>query len=536
MNKTTFIALIEAVLEDKIKDISVRSRRGPRGLKGDSFSFEDHKDIILGHLDKVIENNYEQYKLHFSDLTEEERESLKLKFTNLTDEEKKSLRGGDGKPGEDGKDFSFEENKIDIENIILSHIEKFKLKFEDLTEEEKDSLKIRGPRGQRGKGFNFEENREEIEAILSDVFNKTKEELKLKFSDLSDNDIDKLKLKFSDLNEEEKDSLKVRGPRGQRGKSIKGDRGNTISVDRPNDPQDGDLYLDAITGDINKYEFGEWVVKGNIKGPQGLSIRGVPGVQGLTGRPGINGLDGKDAPTIVDVELEVVNKDMIYFIFTLSDGKKLETNTVTIPSMKAVLQSYYSIGSSGGGTSVPLEIQKDGAVLGNAEKIDFVGANIDVTWSEIDKKATVSVTGSAGPGTLTIHDEGIEISDQVTDINFTGSAVKITASTVISQWLKLSDVTSMADYITGYPTYVTVEVSDPSKFSFNKEASEPVVKLECVRMDSQTTVRTATNDTYTNAKVTAIAINSGNTGALITCLLFGILEDNSFNFPINEPL
>jgi len=280
-----------------------------------------------------------------------------------------------------------------------------------------------------------------------------------------------------------------------------------------------------------------WVLKGNIKGPKGSSIRGPIGLPGLSGRDGI-GINGEDAPKIVDIQIEVVSSDRFYFVFYFDNGTKIESNTINLPNGKTIIQSYYSAGggSSSGTTGTTLEIQKDGVVLGTAEKLDFVGSNIDVVWDGLQNKATISVTGSAGPGSLTIHDEGVEISDNVTDINFTGSAVKITSPTVMSQWAKLSDVTSMEDYITGDPTYVTVEIKDPSKFSFDKEASEPVVKLECIRMDSQTTVRTATNDTYTNAKVTAVALNSGNTGALITCLLFGILEDPSFNFPMNEPL
>lgn len=316
-----------------------------------------------------------------------------------------------------------------------------------------------------------------------------------------------------------------------------------------------------------------WILKGSIKGPKGSSVRGQIGLTGLTGKEGRR---GQDAPTIIDIKIVVVTKTRFYFVYSFSDGTSISSNTIELPEGEKIIQSYYSIGggsSSGGGTSTPLEVQKDGIILGNAEKMDFTGDNVNVAWDAIENKTTISVDklltkdegldlgptdtidfkgpgvvatyadgvttvqiDAVGGGSLTVLDEGTEISNSVTDINFVGDSVKVTAQTVLSQWDTLSDVTSMGDYIAGNPTFINVEVTAPSKFTFDKEASERIEKFELVRMDTQTTVSVGSLNDYSSAKVTAIALNGGNPGALITGLIFGVLDDVIFDFPINEPL
>lgn len=283
--------LVEAQKGDK-------GRRGPKGLPGESFDFNAHKDQIYN---EVVEK-------------------LKSDFNFV-----ESLKGKDGKDGVDGKDFDFAEHKDQINEIVA----KYRLRFSDLSHKEKEELKgPRGPRGQRGKpgkDFDFEEHREffnglkltfkdlsveeknELKLKFSDLLDYEKEELKLKFKDLTNSDIDKLKLTFDNLTEEEKEQLKgARGPRGQRGRQ--GDQG-----------QDG--------------ERGE-------RGPMGL--RGLPGpqgVRGLQGPKGEPGINGEDAPTIIDVELKTRGKSF-YFVFFYSDGTINETNKIDLPS--GDVHNYYS--------------------------------------------------------------------------------------------------------------------------------------------------------------------------------------------------
>lgn len=57
---------------------------------------------------------------------------------------------------------------------------------------------------------------------------------------------------------------------------------------------DGDQYLDIVTGDIFKKQFGLWVQTGNIKGPTGAT--GATGVQGPIGNQGLTGYTGYTGP------------------------------------------------------------------------------------------------------------------------------------------------------------------------------------------------------------------------------------------------
>lgn len=483
------LALINALIEKRIEDIPIESRRGlrgPKGIDGESFDFENHRLDILEIISNEIKEIQEELKLKFSDLTEDEKESLKLKFENLTDEERLGLKGARGQRGrgfkfdehkddifkeiadifdserdslklkfsdltdEDleqlrivgprglsGRDFIFSEHEERILDILNETVnnqkESLKLKFSDLTEEEKNDLKIKGPRGQRGKGFNIDEHREEITSVLDSFFNEAKESFKLRFTDLSDEEVNSLKLKFSDLTEEEIDSLKVKGPRGYRGSRGPKAKDAPIFLCNKGEPcvdgEEEQLYLDSTSGNLYKWGTG-WELQGNLQGPQGLSIRGLPGVAGVSGKNAIDGRDGRDAPFITNIEIEE-KEDSFYLVFYFSDGSKIETNDISIPSIKETVSNYFV---SGGGS---------------------------------------------------------------------------------------------------YPSGV---VDKATKLVLEKIASEDIDSGELVRLDSSTTASLATIDTYGNSKVVGIALETITTGNVIRILVSGIHEDAGYSFPVNEPL
>jgi len=85
------------------------------------------------------------------------------------------------------------------------------------------------------------------------------------------------------------------GPPGPSGKDgLPGERSNTIitGVDDPLNESgfNGDVYFNFASFDVFEKESGSWVLKGNIKGPQG--DQGLTGSQGLTGNAGTNGTNG----------------------------------------------------------------------------------------------------------------------------------------------------------------------------------------------------------------------------------------------------
>lgn len=346
MRKETFLALLDTFLEEKIEQVKnelapIKGERGLRGLKGSpgqAFDFEDHKEEIFSEIKSHLVVFQEQYKLKFSDLTEEEVSTLQVKPEDV---------------------------QTQVEQYVSGLISQLKLNFSDLTEEEKQSLTVVGPRGQRGKpgiGFSLEDNREAVNKILLTIFEEKKADLKIKFSDLIDSDKEdlklnfedltdenkgELKLKFADLTEEDKETLKIRGPRGQRGKTIKGEDGATwhTGTGKPTMPANfDDLYFDGITGAIYKYSE-EWELFSHIMGPRGP--RGAAGLTGLTGVgiDGRDGVDGLDAPKIIDIELKRIGKNKIYFLFTFDNGTKIETDRVNLPEAVSAM----AILNNGGG-------------------------------------------------------------------------------------------------------------------------------------------------------------------------------------------
>lgn len=319
MKYEVLLALISKQVEERVEALASslpHGRRGPRGhegAKGDKGLDGRHgKDFVLAEHEETIRGWAKEFA---------------LKFEDLSAEQIGALRGPRGADGRDGKDFKFEDHREAIDSIIRDEIEKLapdlKLKFSDLTDE--DLAKIRGPRGRDGrdgKDFVFDEHRDFFESLklkFSDLTPEERDSLTLKFSSLSCQERDELRLRFEDLTDEERLSLRgARGPRGQRGQAGR-------------------------------------------DGKDGLSIRGLPGPVGLRGEPGVNGRDGidgkdgADAPYITDIDVEKDGKK-IRFIFYMSDGKKILTNSFDVPSEK--VQQFITAGGAytanqGGGSGTP---------------------------------------------------------------------------------------------------------------------------------------------------------------------------------------
>ena len=489
--KLKFSDLTEDDLSKLVGPKGEKGPRGQRGKPGKDFSFDESKEEI----ESIIDSKKDSFKLNFSDLTEDEKSELK---GEKGDKGERGLRGAKGSPGES---FNFDDCKesilILLSDLVSEKSDLFKIKFSDLTEDEKSELKgekgSRGQRGKPGRDFDFDENKDQIRSQVESFVDSIKDGFKLNFSDLSDEEKSELTLKFSHLTEDQKIELKgERGSRGQRGKQgIQGEKGDT----------------------------GE-------KGEVGL--RGLPGPIGPMGVRGLAGQDGKDAPYITEISINETRDDFISFVFAFSDGTFLETNRVELPSTEKIFNNYYSaIGGSGGGGS-EITVLDSGSELGVAEQIDFE-ENLNVTYDEENKKATIeSVTK--------IFDEGILISDKVKSIDFVGENVEVLSPTKISDWPNLEDVDSMSDYEAETKSTVEVRIGTPSKFSLTRTAQENIAKFDLVTLFDETRVKKAGIDSYLDAVVAGVAINSANIGQDVEFIIFGVIEDPSFSFPIKEPL
>lgn len=359
------LSLIEVLLDEKISDIPLlqgkRGVRGPKGLDGqdgingqDGLNGRDGRDGIDGKDGKDGVRGPRGLKGQKGDVGpkgekgDKGEKGERGEIGPKGEQGERGPRGFKGSPGLDGKSFIWEDHKDEI----LSKIKDSSLKFEHLTQEQIQEL--RGPRGfrgqkgksgldgkdgQDGKNFEWEEHKEKILEHLNT-----------------------LKLKFDDLTEDEKESLRgFRGPRGQRGKQ--GEQG----------------------------EKGE-------KGDTGLT--GAPGIRGLRGedgKDGKDGIDGKDAPIIIDIELEEWN-DYIYFVFYFDDGRKIETKRIERPVINQLVQQI--VAGGGGGyrcyqsTNIEYDAQNrpkivrdyidsDKQFMGRREEIFYSGNFVDYTIESI---------------------------------------------------------------------------------------------------------------------------------------------------------
>lgn len=92
--------------------------------------------------------------------------------------------------------------------------------------------------------------------------------------------------------------ISIAGPEGPKGdKGDKGDTGEStrwFSGQTPSPGKEGDQFLDTSTGNVFQHNGKDWVLTGNIKGPQGIQGKtGATGPQGEKGSRGEQGPEGK---------------------------------------------------------------------------------------------------------------------------------------------------------------------------------------------------------------------------------------------------
>lgn len=514
MKKEFLIALIESLIDDKVSKIDFnipipkRGLRGYRGVKGTdgkdgidgkNFSFSEHKERIFNEIHEYVN-------------------TLDLKGSDGVD-------GKDGTDGKDGQSFSWEESEDQIYELINKSFE-----------ENRHMLKgARGQRGKAGKDFNFEDHREEIFSTLQKFFSTSKDELKLKFSDLSEEEKDLLKLKFKDLTEE--DLLKIKGdkgPRGQRGKAIRGDRGSKwiTGNGKPSNKMEAstdDMYLDHGTGDIFKWD-GSWVREGNIKGPAGVGVRGKIG---LTGPRGETGRDGVDAPYIVNVEADSVGKD-IYFSFYFSDGSVIETDPIKIPAIKNFYSSLMAASSSGGGSATnSIVVQEGGVDAGETEILNFDDSGFNVTYDSETKKSTVELVSV--DGNITVYDEGNLVSNQVNSIDFIGDGIQVLQITYMEDWDPIEDLPEMS-YTNPSHIDVFVDASQAQYLVVERVCDEDIAQSRFVSAINGTDVALAQYDDSLKSTVLGISLDAGLETETIRVLMFGNIVDTIFSgIGLNQP-
>lgn len=96
---------------------------------------------------------------------------------------------------------------------------------------------------------------------------------------------------------------------------------------------------------------------------------------------------------------------------------------------------------------------------------------------------------------------------------------------------KFNPLTGQLDY------FEETEGTDSAKFLLDTRiCAEVISALRLVTAINDTEIVLANKDNYTESKVLGISLQAGNIGNEIEVLLFGKVEDSSFNFPLNEPL
>lgn len=80
-------------------------------------------------------------------------------------------------------------------------------------------------------------------------------------------------------------------------------------------------------------------------------------------------------------------------------------------------------------------------------------------------------------------------------------------------------------------------VNDSAKFLVDDRVlAENISALKLVRAINESEIVLAEPTTYNESKVLGVTLQGGVTTDEVEVLLFGKLEDPSFNFPLNEPL
>lgn len=464
-----------------------------------------------------------------------------------------------------------------------------------------ERLPERGPRGQRGKpgkDFNLDDHIEEVSEILSDLVQAGKDSWKVRYTDLSAEEKEDLKLKFEDLTLE--DLERLQGPKGKKGKDGK-DGDNFIFTDHEDkiyksineyvDTLDLKLQFEDLTeheklslkgkkgekGDIgNPGEQGEKGDRGprgqrGKSGPQGETgdkgERGSRGVQGLPGVPGVRGragLDGKDAPFIIDVEISQVSDKKFSLIFFFSDGSKLETPDVKLPSIQQLAYSFMSSTGGGGGA---ISVGDGTTTVDPATAIEFTGATV------VDNAGTAEVTidtqnTSITDGTTTLEtqdicfdgatvsdngggqvkvtieggcnpvsDEGNRITNCVKGWDIVGDGIEAVTSTVIADWTTLDIVDEIGPWESPNPGYVTIRSTGEAEYLARFFiAGEPLNKLDVVYISGNQVFKASKSTAYANAKAVGLAVTPANALGDVRIRLFGVFNDASFIYPSNTPL
>lgn len=73
-----------------------------------------------------------------------------------------------------------------------------------------------------------------------------------------------------------------------------------------------------------------------------------------------------------------------------------------------------------------------------------------------------------------------------------------------------------------------------SKLEARYTANETIVAMQLVKLDDETSVSLATPDTLANSQSIGIAMESKTSGNLILVRFFGVVEDGSFSFALND--
>lgn len=500
MDLKEIYALVDYLVDEKLNDSilpqgpkGLRGQRGfdgkdgQAGIDGNPFSWEENKEKIL---EKIQEN-----KLKFSDLTDDELLSLRGPRGQRG---KPGLSGDTGQDGIDGKSFSWEEHVDHVQKLIIENKNELTVKGET---GEKGDQGLRGLRGATGK-----------EGVIGkDGIN-------------GQDGSDGKDFKFDDFTATQIESLTgERGPRGQRGKP----GANGLTAYELWSKDNNGSELDFVS---------------SLKGSNGKNgIHGLNGVKGDPGAKGNPGDDGKDAPFIIDIQLREYGKKF-YFIFELSDGSYIETKGVDKPAVERIIEhtSYYSSSEGGGGASV-LEVYKDSILVGLSESLNFEGDNIVVTYNSTTKQSTISVTEPVipDPNCVGIFDEGTEITPCAQTIDFIGENVEVVGGTAMSDWALLSDVTTLAGYEVGDNSNVKVVISGQesvAKLGLTRIASEDIAIFELVRLISSTHVAKGSSDSEAESKISGMALNNASAGGNVTFVMFGVVEDASFTFPLLSKL
>jgi hypothetical protein len=536
LNKTVILALIDAIINDKIDSGILSNKRGPRGFRGkdgEDFDFDEHKAQIL----QFVKQSVIEQKAEFR-LTEDEIREIKLKFNELSLDDIESLKGNRGPrgyPGKDGEDFDFDEHKEKIFNQLINlidqNIDELKVKYSDLSDEDRESLRgQRGYRGQKGKpGKDGQQGKSAYDVWLES--NEGTEE------------------DFLNSLKGEKGESGEQGNRGLRGfKGLKGESGenglSAYEIWSQNNEGTKEDFLNSLKGEKGeKGDQGEQGYRGQKgrrgvtgeKGDQGeRGVRGplgLPGIQGRNGRDGEDGRDGQDgqdAPVIDEIKLKKKTNNKFAIEFSFSDGSIIETNSIAMASVTTIYNSFAATGGGGGGlSSIPILL--DGTLIGNAESINFLDSTVEVDGTDPNQINVTPLTK------VTLFEEGVEVGDCFNKIDFCGDNVTVASSTVIADWPDLSSVTTMAGF--GDETRAKVLFSnDAQRLSKTFTAGEDITAFQYVRLGVSQEVFVATNNaTFEDAKVRGLALNAGLTGENISVLLFGLDDANSFNFTINNP-